>query len=315
MTATAATRLARLLALVPWLIARPGISWAEAAAHFEVTEDTLLADLGLLTCSGPGTYHGELVDIAYDEGTITVQDPQSLTRPLRLTTEEAAALLVGLRLLAQVPGGHDPALVDRVAATLENAAGSAAAGVAAVSVALELPAEPAIVAQVRRAVEERRVVRIRYAGAAADQESTREVDPIALLSVNGRPYLSGWCRSAQALRTFRLDRVRSATVLDQPAAVPDQAGGPDLGVGGLRPQGPPVTLELAPGARWVADEYPIDAVQDLDDGWIRVTLPVSDPRWITRLLLRLGGSARVVAPPEIAAGVEREARLALAWYD
>lgn len=313
---TASTRLARLLGLVPWLLANPGVSVTEAAAHFGVTDEQLVADLDLLICSGPGQSHDQLIDIWYwDDGTIRVLDPQSLTRPLRLTAEEAAALLVGLRVLSQVPGQHDPGVVARVTARLEEAAGGAAAGEAAVAVELPTDADPVVLATVRDAVDRRRVLRIRYAGAARDQESVREVDPVTLLVLDGRTYLSGWCRSAGAMRTFRLDRVRSAEVLDEAASPPPDARGPELGRDGLRPEGQQVTLTLSPGARWVAEAYPVDSVSTGPDGAVEVTLPVADERWAVRLLLRLGADVRVVHPAGLAARVADEARAALAAYD
>lgn len=312
---TAGARLTRLLQLVPWLLARPGISMHETAEHFGVTEQQLVDDLNLLICSGPGQFHGELLDIWYDdEGGITVQDPLSLTRPLRLTAEEASALLAGLRLLSQVPGGQDSQTVAEVTATLEAACGASAAAATALDVAVDPTLDPAVVAAVERAWTEGRVVHLRYAGATRDQETERDVVPAALLSLDGRPYLSGWCRRAGAMRTFRLDRVLSAEVLEERATVPADAVGPDLGSGALRPDGPTLTLDLAPGARWVADEYPVDSVTTSPDGVIRVELPVSDQRWVVRLLLRLGGSATVVSPAETAAAVAQEARQALAAY-
>lgn len=314
-TPAAGVRLTRLLQLVPWLLAHPGVAVDEASAHFGVTEEQLRADLDLLICSGPGVQHGELLDIWYwEDNRITVKDPQSLTRPLRLTGEEAAALLVGLRVLSQVPGPYDREAVARVSATLEAAAGAVASAGSAVAVDVETRADPEILATVARAVDEGRVLHLRYAGAAADQETERDVDPQSLLTVDGRPYLSGWCRSAGAMRTFRLDRVRAATVLDEQARLPADATGPDLGHDGLRPDGPPAVLDLAPGARWVVEEYPVDKVRDRPDGTTRVTLPVSDQRWILRLLLRLGPSARVVSPKALSRLVVDEATAALDAY-
>lgn len=312
----ASTRLARLLGLVPWLLANPGVSITEAAAHFGVSDEQLVADLDLLICSGPGQGHGELIDIWYwDDGTIRVLDPQSLTRPLRLTAEEAAALLVGLRVLSQVPGQHDRSVVAQVTARLEEAAGSAAAAESVMAVELPTDADPDVLAAVRDAVDRRRVVRIRYAGAARDQETVRDVDPVTLLVLDGRTYLSGWCRSAEAMRTFRLDRVMSAEVLDEAAAPPSDAHGPELGRDGLRPEGQQVTLELSPGARWVAEAYPVDSVATSPEGVTTVTLPVADERWAVRLLLRLGADARVVRPAGLTHRVADAARAALAAYD
>ena len=61
---------------------------------------------------------------------------------------------------------------------------------------------------------------------------------------------------------------------------------------------PEVVLELDPEVHWVVDQYPHTALDHLDDGRVRVTLPVTADRWLERLLLRLGPAARVVSAPE-----------------
>ena len=72
MAETSNVRLARLLTLVPWLTAHSGVSKAAAAAHFGLTIEQLESDLELITFTGPGLYGGELVDIYFDDETITV---------------------------------------------------------------------------------------------------------------------------------------------------------------------------------------------------------------------------------------------------
>ncbi|MGW6142900.1 WYL domain-containing protein [Streptomyces sp. NPDC055140] len=46
---------------------------------------------------------------------------------------------------------------------------------------------------------------------AAGHKSDRTVEPDGLLTANGRWYLIGWCRTRQAGRGFRLDRITTAT--------------------------------------------------------------------------------------------------------
>jgi proteasome accessory factor C len=77
-------------------------------------------------------------------------------------------------------------------------------------------------------------------------------------------------------------------------------------------------LVLMPDAHWVAEYYPVDEIdQDVDapDGAIRVVMRYADPVWLVRLVLGLGGAARVVDPPELAAAVLQRARQALAVHD
>lgn len=70
---SAAERLPRLLALVPYLLSRPGIPIADAAADFGVGEQQLRRDLELLwMCGLPGYGPGDLIDLSFASETITV---------------------------------------------------------------------------------------------------------------------------------------------------------------------------------------------------------------------------------------------------
>jgi len=313
---SAATRLSRLLALVPWLSAHQGVTIDEAAGHFSVTPEQLEKDLWLLVCSGrPGHQHGDLVDIQFwdEDRRITVVDPQTLRRPLRLSPDEAASLLVALRVLAQVPGPHDRAALASATVKLESAAGEALAAADGVAVAVAAARDPQVADAVSRGLAEGRRLHLRYLG-SLDERTERDVDPMRVLTLDGRTYLEAWCRRAEAVRTFRLDRIEVAQVLDVAAEVPDDALPVDLSAGALRPVGPPVTLELAPEVAWMAEEYAVDAVDELGEGRLRVVMPVADERWMVRLLLRHAGSVTVVDRPDLADRARELARAALAAY-
>lgn len=313
---TAAGRLSRLLALVPWLTAHEGVTVAEAAAHFGVSEAQLVEDLNLLICTGrPGHQHQELVDIQFwdEDGVITVLDPQTIGRPLRFSADEAASLLVALRLLAAVPGPHDRDAIASAQAKLEAAAGEARAAAEGVVVQVDATVAPEVDAAVRTGLADGRRLHITYVG-ALDDRTERDVDPLRIVSLDGRVYLEGWCHRAEAMRTFRLDRIVAAEVLGEASEVPADAVPLDLGAGVLRPQGGSVTLVLGNGVRWIAEEFPVDSVAELADGRLQVVLPVADDRWLVRLLLRSGPDVEVVDRPEIAERVRAEAAAALAAY-
>ena len=53
-------------------------------------------------------------------------------------------------------------------------------------------------------------------------------------------------------------------------------------------------LDLEPWARWVAGQYPMEAVEELGDGRLRVTMKIAEQAWLERLLLRLGSGATMV---------------------
>ena len=149
-----------------------------------------------------------------------------------------------------------------------------------------------------------------------DEATERDVDPMRLLVVEGRSYLEGWCRRAEAVRVFRLDRVLGLQVLDVAAEVPPEAEPVDVDQGLFRPspEDLQVVFELSPLGRWVAEYYPCEDVTELGDGRLRVTLSTPDSRWVRRLALRLGENGRVISPAALAAQVSEDAAAALAQY-
>lgn len=311
----AADRLPRLLALVPYLLSHPGSRLSDVAKVFGVPERQLRADLNLIwMCGLPGHYPGDLIDVEYAGDRVTVSNADPIARPLRLTADEALALVVALRALAGVRDVMGSDAVDRALAKLETAAGEAAAPAGLVAVAMELEGEFA--GTVRDALARGRAMHLRYYVPARDESTERDVDPMRLLLVEGHSYLEAWCRRVEDVRLFRLDRVEHLEVLDEPARVPPSATPREL-EGGLFQPSPAdevVRLELRPAARWVADYYPCQSVEELPDGELRVELRTPDTRWVRRLVLQLGAMARVLDPPGLVAAVREDAERAIAAY-
>jgi len=313
----ATDRLQRLLALVPYVVSRKVVGLADTAAAFGLSERELVDDLNMLWCvelRSPDPYCP--IDLSYEGGEIVVSEAESIDRPLRLGVDEASALLIALRMLAEVPGLEDRSALSRTIAKLEAAAG--AAGAVSTQVTVQLDDRGARnAALVRDALERRRRLHMSYYVPGRDEATERDVDPMRLLVVEGWTYLEGWCRRAEAVRLFRMDRVLDLAVLDEPASVPSQAQHRDVDQGLFRPSPDDVQveLELSVGGRWVAEYYPCEQVDDLGDGRLRVRLRTPDTRWVRRLALRLGEDGRVISPPGLAAEVRDDAAAALAQYD
>jgi predicted DNA-binding transcriptional regulator YafY len=313
----ATDRLQRLLALVPYVVSRKAVGLADTAAAFGVSERELVDDLNMLWCveiRSPDPYCP--IDLSYEGGEIVVSEAESIDRPLRLDVDEASALLVALRMLAEVSGLEDRSALSRTVAKLEAAAGEAAAVSAQVAVQVDDRGVGDAAAQVRDALERGRRLHLSYYVPGRDEATERDVDPMRLLVVEGRTYLEGWCLRAEAVRLFRLDRVLDLAVLDEPASVPPQARPRDVDQGLFRPSpdDAAVELELSAAGRWVAEYYPCEHVEELGDGRLRVGLRTPDTRWVRRLALRLGEDGRVISPPELAAQVRDDAAAALAQY-
>ncbi|HET9082623.1 MAG TPA: WYL domain-containing protein [Trebonia sp.] len=316
---TSAERLRRLLALVPYVAARRVVGLAETAATFGMTERELIDDLNLAWCvelRAPEPYCP--IDLSYEDGEISISQAESIVRPLRLAADEASAMLVALRMLAETGGDGDRDAVNRLIAKIESAAGAAGAASSQVTIQqFDSKRVRQVAATLAGALNRGRRVHLRYYVPSRDEETERDVDPMRLLVVEGRTYLEGWCRRAESVRLFRLDRVLAVDVLDVPAEVPEAAEPVDVDAGLFRPSESDVLaeLELGPEARWVAEDYPCESVTELPDGRLRIGLRTPDTAWVRRLALRLGEDARVISPPGLADEVRAAATAALALYE
>ncbi|MGN6608297.1 MAG: helix-turn-helix transcriptional regulator [Jatrophihabitans sp.] len=307
-------RLPRLLALVPYLQARPGIPVEEAAADFGISDEQLRKDLQLLwLCGLPGHSPGDLIDLNFEGDTVSVIFDAGMSRPLRLTAEEALALVVALRTLLETPGIADDDAIQRALAKVEAAAGG---GVDGSTVTVSLDEEERALPALQRAVDERRALRLRYYTPARDEVSDRVVDPVRLVRADGRAYLEAWCRMVEGMRLFRADRIEAVEVLDEPSRPPAEIELRDLSEGVYAPAADHLLVELRLGAAyaWVADYYTMEDVTDEPDGVLRVRLRVADPGWVRALVLGAAGAVTVLAPGWLADSIRAEAEAALAAY-
>src|ERR1039458_8241829 len=195
--ATATDRLQRLLALVPYVVSRKGVGLAETAAAFDITERQLVDDLTMLWCvelRSPDPYCP--IDLSYEGGEIVVSQAESIDRPLRLGVDEASALLIALRMLAEVPSLEDRSALSRTIAKLEVAAGAAGAASAQVAVQVDDSAAGSAATRLRDALARGHRVHLSYYVPGRDEATERDVDPMRLLVVDGRTYLEGWCLRA-----------------------------------------------------------------------------------------------------------------------
>lgn len=312
----ATARVQRLLTLIPWLQNRPGITWADAAAGLGIDVEQLRSDLDLIWMCGYGQMPGELIEVDHEGETIVVSNADVVARPLRLGVDEAVTLLAGLRALADSPGITETDAINRAIAKLETATGTLAEATKRVRVQIDDGTAAATLQRLREALDAHRRVRLRYLVPSRDEVTERDVDPMRLVNLDARWYLEGWCHRAGDTRLFRVDRVEALEVLDVDGTPPADARERDLRDGSYVPGEADlrVRLRLAPQARWVHDYYPVTDVTEADDGSSEVTVSTGDAGFVERLVLRLGGEARVLEPADLATRVADWARAALRAY-
>ena len=319
----ASPRLERLLALVPWVMAHPGVTVAEVCERFKVTREELAADLDLLfMCGLPPFGPGDLI-VAYIEGDqVVIQEADYLARPLKLTHWEAVRLLVTGRALARLEGVPEAESLHRGLAKLEAALtpeeADAAAGLAdRVAVELEGTGAEPMLAELRDAIADRRRLQITYYSFGRDEISEREIDPYVVFGALGNWYVSAKDGLSDEQRIFRVDRIKEMKATGETFQPPADLDTSAVARGPLfvpSPHDVVVVLDLAPAAGWVREITPHDRAEPVDDGRTRITLRTAHLQWLARLVLRLGEEARVVEPPELQSLVRETAAKALARY-
>lgn len=315
MAEKASDRLLRMLGEITYLDRHAGVRVEELARQFGVSTQQVVADIDTLWVTGtPGYWPHDLIDFdaaSYDEGVVRLVESRGMTRPLRLGTREAVALIAALQAMrAVLPAALDASRAAVLTSALDKLTSATGEAAAAVDVRLAVEGVPEVVATVGAALAGSRRLRIRYV-TAADVTSVREVDPIRLVTEDEHSYLFAWCHRARDERLFRVDRILEAQMLDAPAV---HAGTrPDWFTPG--PDDELITLELASRARWIAEQIPVEHVENLPDGAFRVALRVADPAWLRHLLLQVARDVRAVSPPRVAADAARAARAALVAYD
>ncbi len=304
--APAADRLRRVLAMVPWIVANPGIEVAAVANRFGLTEADVLDDLNVVWMVGLPPYTPDaLVEVAIEDDKVWIHYADFFSRPLKLTAGQGLALLAATDGLLSVPGTELDGPLARALAKL--------AGVLGVEpdVNLEVDlgaAEGPTLAALQRSVDAATDVIIDYYSYGRDERTTRRVSPWRVNATGGAWYLEGFCHSAEGERLFRIDRIEDLRPTDDPSEHRPDDSGLDVRVFHPRAEDPKVTLWLAPEAQWVIETYPTESVKPRSDGSSEATLVITADAWFERLLLRLGPQVRILAADdEQAANLGRSA--------
>ena len=301
-----AKRLNRILAMLPWVIANAGASVDEVCERFGYSRRDLAADLDLVfVCGLPGYGPGDLMVAYIDEDEVVVELADYFANPVRLTPPEALSLLAsGMALMST---GQAPTALETAVQKLQTAV----IGVDDEALVVDL-AEPPLVAELRNAAAAGEVVRIVYTALATGKTSKRDVEPWVVFTTMGNWYLRGFCRSAQAERVFRIDRIKELAAAGKSFEVTQHSASPEIG---YTPGEEDVraVIRLGNYARWVAEYYPVEIVSD-DESWLTVRFSASDASVVARLLLRLGNSAELVDGAEVETSLDDMRTRVLARY-
>ncbi len=307
-------RFARLVTLASILIqagrAEERLAVADLCERLQITESELREDIGVLNVVnfGGGSYvlYAEVSDV---DGMVEV-DPEpysdNFARPARLLPVEAKALVAAIDLIGEhIPEGSLTSAREKIVAAL---------GEDPMEQGLQVAASGGDDSEVARVVSQaivrREILELDYYKENEDEFSQRVVEPYALM--NGREgwYVATYDLEKQAMRHFRLDRIRRAQgsgdhFEPRPDVNPsaDVDGWPRTG---NVPASASAHVWISPDrARWAREQR--ELVEQYADGSITVELSFAGVDWLVREILKEAGDAVVLEPPEARAAVRSAA--------
>lgn len=304
---------------------RTPISREDLMRRLECAEPSVYRLIRLLKdqLNAPIEWHEELQGYYYrrdaDGGTYELPG-------LWFNARELQALIVFDRLLENLEPGllgeHLAPLTRRIQELLEHkrlGLGEAASRIRILGMAARPAGEWFHV--LAGATLQRRKLQLAYHSRNQDQITERAVSPQRLVHYRDNWYLDGWCHLRKGLRSFAVDRVKSAAELDEPAdsrpdAELDAHFASSYGIFAGKANKTAVLRFSAERARWVADErwHPEQVGQFLTDGRYELRIPYRDDRELVMDILRHGPEVEVVSPDSLRDGVAGRLRLALAQY-
>lgn len=301
MSDTAAAQLRRILNLMPEVADGEPHPIGDVAARLGVSRDVLFSDLVSITrrFDEPGAFV-EGVCIEWEEDSLSVVTPH-FRRPMRLTMRELCALELGLSILRREWPMEERAAIDRALDRLRGVitklpTNEMLEGVFAADT--HTPGDEHLPA-LREAITSHRKLRLAYRSGAAIETRERTIEPYRLVFASGMWYLVARADGSDDVRFFRLDRVESVGLTDEPFEPSTALTETTSPEGRMFSAGSSeeMTVRYSPRiARWIAERE--DGEYEADGSFV-VRHPLGDLRWGVRHVLQYGIDAEALAPPEL----------------
>lgn len=307
-------RFARLVTLAGILIetARENskLELRDLCERLQISEQELRQDIDVLNVVNFGG--GSYVLYAEIQGGQIEVDPEpygdNFARPARLLPLEAKALVAAIDLVGEhLPAGSLASAREKIVDALGR--DPAVDGLQITSARGD---DSEIARVVSSAIAGRRLLRIEHYKESEDEFTERTVEPYQLLNGPEGWYLHAFEPAKEQSRSFRLDRIRSADVLDdgfdpREGIEPEMGGWPTTGE---VPASARARVWISPDrARWAREDRRV--VEELEDGAVIVELPYGGHDYLAREILKEAGDA-VVLEPDAARDAVRAAADSLA---
>jgi proteasome accessory factor C len=294
-------RFARLITLAGILIdaARQArkLDVGELCERLQVSEQELRQDIDVLNVVNFGG--GSYVLYAEVQGDQIEVDPEpygdNFARPARLLPLEAKALVAAIDLIGEhLPEGSLASPRQKIVDALGQDPADEG-----LQITTAKGDDSEVARVVSRAIAARRLLRIDYYKENEDEFIERTIEPYKLANGQEGWYVHSYDLEKEKPRSYRLDRIRGATVLDEgfeprPGVEPDVHGW--LATGEV-PSSRTARIWVSPErARWAREDRRV--VDELADGAVVVERTYASHDWLAREILKEGGDAVVLEPDE-----------------
>jgi predicted DNA-binding transcriptional regulator YafY len=162
---------------------------------------------------------------------------------------------------------------------------------------------------------------IEYQSRSKDENTSREISPQRIVYYRDNWYLDAWCHLKNALRSFSVDAIKMAEMIEKKADdISDNELDDELASGYGIFAGKEVqwaVLKFTPErAKWVANEkwHPNQLVQYLSDGSYELKVPFSNPNELIMDILKYGPDVRIIQPPILIEMVVKSLNMSLINY-
>ena len=302
MVETAGKRALRTMDLIPFIVENPACSIRSLSEKFSVSEDQIEKDLQLIfLCGLPGYTPYELIDIVFDNGIVTVIEPQVLDRPRKFSKSEMVVIVLGLRILSELYPADSTQMLK-----LEKLIAKISALVPTyVSKQTGNSLNSSLLKDLNRAINQNLSLDIEYSSVSKDEITKRNILPLELFLLNGAVYLRAVDIAQSSERVFRADSIR---IISIGSIVSVQNNSNEEKVFEVS-----LMVDRSKKLFMERNSSIIKSVEDSKKGF-KLNVMVSNVEWLKRCILSNSPGITVVAPSDLATQIEKEARAILAMY-
>lgn len=302
MADNAAQRALRTMDLVPYILENPGISTVDLAAKFSVTQKQIEKDLQLIfLCGLPGYTPYELIDLTFEDGIVSIIEPQVLTKPRNFSSNEMVVIKLGLEILREI-NVNEPNKLDKISTLLQKVHRQTDQD--SVLLAKEISSSP-YYSVISTAISQRKQLSIEYQSVSKDQLSTRLIVPYNISMLNGNLYLSAYDMDRQSDRVFKLDLISKCEIGERAELDLVKSTATDQIVELM------VDVNLT---NFIERNTSIIVDQRLTADGIKVTLKVNNLEWISRAVISYAPNINVISPIALSEMIKQGAKNLLNAY-